>query len=91
MPGKCSVCGEDFEREPGFYWGAMMVSHATTTLIAVIIHVTSFYFYGWDVLPSIIANIAALVILIPVIFRNSRAAWINIFVNYDKYWKKKNK
>ena len=84
MPGKCPVCGEDFEREPGFYWGAMMVSHATTTAIAVVIHVTSFYFYGWDVLPSIITNIVTLLILIPVIFRNSRAALINIFVNYDK-------
>ncbi len=36
MPDKCTACGEDFLREPGFYWGSMMVSHATTTVVGVI-------------------------------------------------------
>ncbi len=46
MPDYCPDCGEDFQREVGFYYGAMMVSHATTTVIAVIVHAIVFYFYG---------------------------------------------
>lgn len=83
MPDKCPVCNEDFVREIGFYWGAMMVSHATTTLIAVIVHSIVHIFYGWDIWPNIIAFLAVFSILIPIIFRSSRAIWINIFVNYN--------
>lgn len=83
MPDKCPVCGEDFKRESGFYWGAMMVSHATTTAIVVIVHLIVFRFYGWDIAPNIIAIITVILLLFPIVFRNSRAIWINLFVNYD--------
>lgn len=84
MPDKCSVCGEDFLRESGFYWGAMMVSHATTTLIAVFVHLIVFQFYGWEAIPNIVGLITVIVSLFPMVFRNSRAIWINIFVDYNK-------
>ena len=83
MPDKCPVCGEDFVRESGFYWGAMMVSHATTTLIAVIVHMIVFYFAGWETAPNIISIVTVILIMFPVVFRNSRAIWINIFVKFD--------
>ncbi len=83
MPDKCSVCREDFIRESGFYWGAMMVSHALTTVIAVAVHVIMFHFYGWDLTPNIIAIVSTILILFPIVFRTSRAIWINIFVDYD--------
>lgn len=83
MPDKCPVCGEDFLRESGFYWGAMMVSHATTTIIAVIVHLIVYSFVGWDVVPNVISIIAVILILFPIVFRNSRAIWINFFVDYD--------
>ena len=82
MPDRCPVCNEDFVRETGFYWGAMMVSHATTTVIAVIVHVIVHIFYGWDILPNIISFILVFALLLPIVFRSSRAIWINIFVRY---------
>ncbi len=82
MPDRCAICGEDFVREAGFYWGAMMVSHATTTIIAVIVHFIVHAFYGWSAWPNIIAFFVVFTALIPVIFRSSRAIWINIFVKY---------
>jgi uncharacterized protein (DUF983 family) len=82
MPDKCTVCGEDFVRESGFYWGAMMISHATTTLLAVVIHLIVYTFYGWEIAPNLISVITVFILLIPVIFRSSRAIWINIFVGY---------
>jgi len=83
MPHYCLKCGEDLQREVGFYYGAMMISHATTTLIAVIVHFTVFQFYGWEIAPNLIALLTVLVVLMPVIFRTSRAIWINMFSKYD--------
>ncbi len=83
MPDKCPVCGEDFVRESGFYWGAMMVSHATTTLVAVIVHLIVYYFAGWDIVPNVISIVSIILIMFPAVFRNSRAIWINFFVDYD--------
>ena len=82
MPKKCEVCGEDFERETGFYYGAMMISHATTTFIAVLVHVTVFHFYAWEIAPNLIAITSIIIIMFPVIFRTSRAIWIGFFVKY---------
>ena|ERR1019366_5324324 len=91
MPDRCPVCGEDFVRESGFFWGAMMVSHAFTTVIAVVVHLIVFYFYGWDIAPNIIAIITIILILFPIVFRTSRAIWINIFVDYDAAFSEKKK
>ena len=83
MPDYCPKCGEDFQREVGFYYGAMMVSHATTTVIAVIVHAIVFYFYGWAIAPNLISITVIIVVFFPVIFRISRAIWINMFSKYD--------
>jgi uncharacterized protein (DUF983 family) len=89
MPDRCPVCGEDFVRESGFYWGAMMVSHATTTLVAVIVHLIVYSFVGWEIAPNIISIISVILIIFPVVFRNSRAIWINFFVKYDTAYNNK--
>lgn len=83
MPDYCPDCGEDFQREVGFYYGAMMVSHATTTVIAVVVHAIVFYFYGWAIAPNLISITVIIVVFFPVIFRISRAIWINMFSKYD--------
>jgi uncharacterized protein (DUF983 family) len=85
MPHYCSKCGEDLQREVGFYYGAMMVSHASTTIIAVIVHIAVFHFYGWEITPNLIALLSVLILLMPVVFRSSRAIWINMFSKYDPH------
>ena len=83
MPPRCPLCGEDFQREIGFYYGAMMISHASTTVLAVIVHAVVFYFYGWALLPNLLPITVIILVLFPVIFRSSRAIWINMFCSYD--------
>lgn len=82
MPDKCEVCNENFVRETGFYWGAMMISHATTTVIAILVHSVVFVLYGWAILPNLLGFASLFLLLIPIIFRSSRAIWINLFVSY---------
>ena len=83
MPSHCSKCKENFDREVGFYYGAMMISHALTTIIAVAVHLIVFHYYGWEIAPNLIPLLIILIGLFPVIFRISRAIWINLFCNYD--------
>lgn len=82
MPSRCLVCNLDFVRETGFYYGAMMISHALTTVIAVIVHFTVFYFWGWEIAPHLIFLLTIIIGLFPVNFRIARAIWINLFVSY---------
>jgi uncharacterized protein (DUF983 family) len=92
MHDKCPVCGEDFVRESGFYYGAMMISHALTTIIAVIVHVTCYIFEGWDhIWRSIIITILVILVMLPITFRLSRGIWLNIFVKYHSNLGNKNK
>ncbi len=91
MPNRCTVCGENFVRESGFYWGAMMISHANTTLLAVVVHVVIHHFYGWQPFPFLIVFLTLLVSFFTIVFRTSRAIWINFFVKYDPNFKKVDK
>ncbi|RAJ93083.1 uncharacterized protein (DUF983 family) [Larkinella arboricola] len=88
MHQRCSVCGQDFEPEPGFYTGALYVSYAlyvawtigTFVLFYVLLNIDVMV-YMWCLLPS-------LVILTPYFFRMARRVWINIFVAYNPANKK---
>lgn len=90
---KCECCGEDFKREPGFYFGAAYVSYALTVAlwVAVLVALYTFDALGWieysffkNPLMFLISGIVTLILLLPVVYRLSRSIWINIFVNYSK-------
>ncbi len=44
MHKACTACGEDFEREPGFYFGAAYVSYALTVALWVAVLVAMMAF-----------------------------------------------
>jgi uncharacterized protein (DUF983 family) len=87
----CPHCGEDLAREPGFYFGAAYVSYALTVALWVALLVA---LYTFDAIGLIhfsmeshwvgfmVGGIALLILLLPVLYRLSRAIWINLFVKY---------
>jgi hypothetical protein len=91
MHKRCPNCGEPFEREPGFYYGAAYVSYGLTValwiavLVALIVFdaigLISFSFMENPILYLSI-GIGLLLVLLPVLYRLSRAIWINFFVKY---------
>lgn len=93
MAEHCAFCHEDFKREPGFYFGAAYVSYALTValwvavLVALItfdaIGLITFSFFENPVI-FLSVGISALVLLLPILFRLSRAIWIAMFVHYDE-------
>lgn len=80
----CSSCGQKFEPEPNFYYGAMYVSYGYTVALFVAIYIIFGIFLGWSMWPTIGALAAVLILLAPVIFRISRTTWLSFFVKYEK-------
>jgi len=88
MHPQCPRCGEDFQREPGFYFGAAYVSYALTVALWVAVLVALYTFDALDwitfgffshVGTFLATGITTLVLLLPVIYRLSRSIWIAMF------------
>ncbi len=87
MPDKCPVCNQKYVLETGFYWGAMFISYAITSIY--MLGGFAFCYFGLGL--SVNASFAWLIILLTIcyvwVFRFSRALWINWFIKYDPNWK----
>lgn len=83
MKTQCDCCGQKFEPETGFYYGAMYVSYGLS--IAVMFVPAAILYFGFnasfEVLLAMILTIY--VVTFPLLFRWSRNIWLNIFVHYD--------
>jgi len=84
MNKSCVKCGMDFKQEPGFYFGAAIMSYAiqavllliTYLVFQVLIELPIWYFLG--------VFSALLILLLPFTFRISRLLWINMLGNKAK-------
>ncbi|MBK8501871.1 MAG: DUF983 domain-containing protein [Saprospiraceae bacterium] len=82
MKPACDSCHQNYEPEPGFYYGAMFISYILTAWIFIIVGLGLAFGLGWTVTQTLIA-VAVLAILIHnLIFRLSRSLWIHFFVKY---------
>ena len=83
MPKECPNCGQDFEPETGFYFGAMYVSYGLTVALSVAVFAITIIFDIYSLGLFLLLNGIALLTLLPYIFRVSRSIWISIIVKYD--------
>jgi uncharacterized protein (DUF983 family) len=84
MHKNCPCCGLDLEQEPGYYYGAMYVSFGFNVGIFLVSLFILSQFVAEITVPMMVGVVVAVVVgLLPVIFRLSRAIWINIFVRYE--------
>jgi hypothetical protein len=81
MNDACTVCGQNFRPEPGFYFGAAIVSYPLTVIFDLIIAVL-FYLVVGDifnhVISLILTIIVASILVLPLAFRYSRIIWLHI-------------
>ncbi len=77
MNPTCSVCGHRFEREPGFFQGAMYVSYALGIGEAFVLALAAMLLLAPVVgLPGAIAAVViAHLACVPLLFRYSRVIW----------------
>jgi uncharacterized protein (DUF983 family) len=79
----CSNCGLKYEREPGFWQGAMYVSYALSTAIFILTWLITYFVFPEDT-PlhySIILVVVLALFLMPTNWRWSRLIWLNFFEN----------
>ncbi|WPR75399.1 DUF983 domain-containing protein [Algoriphagus sp. NG3] len=83
MNKSCSNCGQPFEPEPGYYFGAMFISYAINTALFITAWV-ALSIIKPDYSLSLLLSLLGLTVLIflPFIYRVSRSIWISIFVKY---------
>ena len=83
MNEQCSCCGQYFEPEPGYYYGAMFVSYAFSTAIFIGVWILLSLFVKEVTLPMMItALVIAVVVFMPLTFQFSRSVWIHMFIRY---------
>jgi uncharacterized protein (DUF983 family) len=80
----CPVCNTSFEKEPGFYTGAMYISYSLNVAFIVVSFVIAVGFLDFDPVNLLYFVVPSLVFLTPFFFRISRRIWINLFVDFDK-------
>ncbi|WP_242916963.1 DUF983 domain-containing protein [Pontibacter liquoris] len=79
----CPCCGLHYEPEPGYYYGAMFVSYGLTTAVVIGLWLLLDMLMDEVTMTAfIISLIVVLLLLTPLLFRLSRAIWINFFVSY---------
>jgi uncharacterized protein (DUF983 family) len=78
MNRRCPVCQLSFQREPGYFLGAMYISYPLATLILGV-----FFFIGLMLLPDwgyhwiLLLAMIPFLPFVPWIFRMSRVLWIH--------------
>ncbi len=80
MPPACPVCGQTFEPEPGFYYGAMYISSGFSTVTLLGIGFLLFYFaHDPSTWVYVLTVAAAVLVITPLLFRYSRAVMLYLF------------
>ena len=84
MHKRCAVCDQDFELEPGFYWGAMYIGYALYTLYMLTAIALLFFGTALTLNQSFALTMLGALIMVPYIARRARVWWINIAIRYNK-------
>ncbi|HUK21111.1 MAG TPA: DUF983 domain-containing protein [Gemmatimonadales bacterium] len=80
MRDRCPVCGHQFEREQGFFQGAMYVSYTLGIFVFAFLVGICWLLLARRVGPVRTVLVAALLYfpLVPALFRYSRAIWAHV-------------
>lgn len=89
MRDRCTECSLKYEREIGFFYGAMYVSYGLMAGILIIWLVLNAVWLDMGPAKLVGFVIATMVLFFPVAFRWARLLWLNFFVRYDKDYAKK--
>lgn len=78
MHATCPRCGLVFEREPGYFTGAMVVSYAIAVVVYGALGLGFWRLAGWPVEVSLAVAVLPFLASVPVIVRYSRVIWMHL-------------
>lgn len=80
MHGRCPVCGHKFEREEGYFLGAMYASYFLSIpllgLLTALVHWLILPGWRWE--PAVFLACVPYLFLTPAVFRYARILWMHI-------------
>ena len=83
MHDKCEHCGEIFNKEVGFFYGAMYVSYGVNIMIGMALFLLMVLILKLELLIFLLSFLGLVVVLFPWVMRISRLIYINLFVKFD--------
>ncbi len=79
MHEACPACGQIFEREPGYFVGAMYVSYALAIpLYLALAGILRLLLGGWSDLAILALALPLFIPFAPLLFRYSRVIWMHL-------------
>ena len=87
MHKRCEVCGQKFEPEIGFYYGAMFMSYLFIAFLSFLI--VSIEIFMLDIQVELAFGILLVILAVIYIWnlKFSRSIWIHIVIKYDPRYK----
>jgi len=89
MNKQCSICGQRFEPEVGFYYGAMFISYTFIGFLSLFIVGALIYLFHLQVEMAFAVLLAFLATIFLWNLRFARSIWIHMVVKYDRRHKDK--
>ena len=87
MNKHCESCGLKYEREVGYFYGAMFVSYALQTGLITLLYFLDMFWWNLPSLTLVFIIIGSIFVLFPVTFRWSRILWIAMFTKFEPDYK----
>jgi len=83
MNSKCRNCGFLFDKESGFFFGAMFVSYALIVAEAIALFIILNALLGFSFINTCIGIILLITLIATINYRFSRIIWIYLFYSED--------
>ncbi len=80
----CGHCGQQFEPEPGYYFGAMFISYIVGSFIVLPIALVLVFVFDYTVEAAILWVILLGALLYLKLLRGARSLWIHLLVKYEE-------
>lgn len=80
MRQACPVCGHKFEREPGYFVGAMYASYFLAIPVLAILTLLIYWLLlpDWELRNVVFVAVPLFLLLVPLVFRYSRVIWMHL-------------
>lgn len=83
MHPNCPHCNLKYEREPGFFIGAMYVNYAFSVAIIVAAGIALNIFNIYNIYTFLLTVVGTILLLLPFLFRYSRILFLHLFGGVD--------
>lgn len=84
MNEKCPVCEQNFEPEPGFYFGAMFLSYIVSGFLFLVPALILVFGFGWSANGAMLFVLVFAAIIYFKLMRTARPLWLHINVKFDR-------